>query len=624
MSKPEALLSGKPDYLSVIYKANNTLKDGLSNFNIVIQTDIHFTITGWNVLSEKQFETSDFIGKNLFRLFNIEFTEGSLHEHLVSLKQNGYWHGDIIYNTIEKRQFNLNCMVSYILNENQERVAMVFVAQDINTKKQKELINEAESKFDVLINSLPVGVMTILANGKIENCNRRGAEILGLSEDVIIGHFFSVSSWKAIRPDGTAFPIHQFPAAVSLQTGFPQRNVVLGIEKPFGGRVWLSLNSEALFRPGEQDPYAVLLSSCDITNFVISEKELMQSNERFYFVSKVTSDAIWDFDLITNQIYRSDAFSQISGYNQVDITENLDWWFDKIHPDDQQRVKKKLNDHLLLKKEKWDDEYRFVYADGTYKVLSDSGIILYRNNKPVRIIGAISDITKERELEKKLLFEQEQQKKALTQASIKAQEQEKTKISCELHDNVNQILMSAKLYMDTAKRIPEEADNLLDKAIEYQLMALQEIRHLSRSLSTPSIATKGLQEIINEIVNNLSSLQHIHVDFSFEPLLDVQLNDDEKLTIYRVIQEQSSNIIKYADAKKVTIVVKKQDSMLLLLIADDGKGFDVGIPRKGIGMMNMNCRAAAHNGILTVSSSPGNGCILELSFPISEKIRDNT
>ncbi len=98
MSKPEALLSGKPDYLSVIYKANNTLKDGLSNFNIVIQTDIHFTITGWNVLSEKQFETSDFIGKNLFRLFNIEFTEGSLHEHLVSLKQNGYWHGDIIYN----------------------------------------------------------------------------------------------------------------------------------------------------------------------------------------------------------------------------------------------------------------------------------------------------------------------------------------------------------------------------------------------------------------------------------------------------------------------------------------------------------------------------------------------
>ncbi|HWR33420.1 MAG TPA: PAS domain-containing protein, partial [Chitinophagaceae bacterium] len=617
MSKPEVLLSGKPDYLSVIYKANNHLKDDSTNFNIVIQTDIHFTVTRWNVISEKQFDSPDVIGKNLFRLFNIEFTEGNLHEHLISLKQNGYWSGEIIYNFVEGRQSKLNCLVSYIINESQERVAILFVAQGLNNKKQKQKLNEVESKFDVLINSLPIGVMKIGVDGRIVTCNRKGAEILGLSENVIIGHSFSVNSWKTIRPDGSPFPVHQFPSVVSMQTGFPQRNVVIGIEKPIGDMVWLSINTEALFRPGEQDPYEVLVSFSDITNFVKSEKELQVGNERFYYVSKVTSDAIWDFDLVTNQIYRSDAFSQISDYRQNDIAESLDWWFNKIHPDDQQRVKNKLNDHLLLKKERWDDEYRFEYADGTYKILRDSGIILYKNNKPVRIIGAISDITKERELEQQLLYEKEQQQKALTQAAIKAQEQEKANISCELHDNVNQILMSAKLYMDTAKRTPDEANQLLDQAIKYQLIAMQEIRRLSRTLSAPGNDSRGLQSLIGDIINNLRSLLQIDVHFSFDPLLEEQLNDDEKLTIYRIIQEQSNNIIKYSEATSVTVSVTGKDRLLHLLIADNGKGFNLSEAGKGIGMVNMNIRAASHNGKLTVSSSPGRGCLLEVKFPFT-------
>ena len=87
--------------------------------------------------------------------------------------------------------------------------------------------------------------------------------------------------------------------------------------------------------------------------------------------------------------------------------------------------------------------------------------------------------------------EQVQRHKAITQATISAQEKEKTNISRELHDNVNQILMSTKLFIDTARRTPEKSNELLDKAIEYQLLALQEIRKISKSFSTSNVKTVG-------------------------------------------------------------------------------------------------------------------------------------
>jgi PAS domain S-box-containing protein len=392
----------------------------------------------------------------------------------------------------------------------------------------------------------------------------------------------------------------------------------------------LSVNSEALIKPGSFEPYAVVVSFSDITDFITTEKELLRSNERFHYVTRITSDAIWDIDLSTNEIYRSENFCRLSGYTPDEIGSNLNWWFDKIHPEDQERVKRKLDEELYLKNERWEDEYRFEYADGTYKVISDSGIILYKEGKPVRILGAIRDITEEKMLKKQLADEQAQKQMAVTQAALKAQEEEKTRISRELHDNVNQILMSAKLYMETAQQSPDKAELLLDKAVEYQLLALHEIRKLSRSLSTPGITTAGLQDSVGDIVHNLRALQQVSVDFIFDARLEERLNEEEKLTIYRVIQEQTSNIIKYAAATSVKIEVKAEDifedntgereikSQLILVIEDNGKGFDTSVNqyKKGIGIINMNSRAQAHGGTLTITSSPGNGCLLELRFPL--------
>ena len=619
MSKLNTARSGGTGHLSVIHKASLTTSTGIDSMDdAVLQTDLDFNITGWNSAVEALHGQPGAMGKNLFNLIDIDFLNDNVHHVRKHLSANGYWTGEVLFKRYDGQQIYFRTTVTYIIDEKGKPMAVMIVCHNINDVKIKEKeLDAAKKKYDILMNTLPQGVMMINADGKIEACNKRGAEIFGLSEDEVLGKVLASPSWKAIKPDGSVFPLTEFPAVVSLQTGFPQRNVVMGIQQPDDTLVWVSVNSEALIQPGEFEPYAVVVSYTDITESKKTEEELKRSNERFYHVAKVTSDAIWDVDLSTNKIYRSGAFRRLSGYASEQIDSNLNWWFYKVHPEDRERVKNKLNQHIEKGMERWDDEYRFECADGSYKSLFDSGIILYKAGKPVRILGAIKDLTEQRRLEKQLMDEQVQRHKAITQATIAAQEQEKTNISRELHDNVNQILMSAKLFMDTAKRIPEQSSELLDKAIEYQLLALQEIRKLSKSLSTSNVKTVGIKESIGDIVNNMKLLQQLDVQLIFNERVEDKLSDDQKLMLFRVIQEQTNNIIKYAEARSVQIMINETNNMVRLVISDDGVGFDTSNKNtKGIGFINIISRADVYNGKINIVSSPGHGCTLEICFPI--------
>ncbi len=621
MSKLNAIHSVGTDYMSVIHKASlttNASPDKQSD-DAVLQTDLEFNITGWNSSAEEIHGQPGAMGKNLFHLVDIDFVNDNQDEMQQALAAKGFWSGEVLFKRYDGQQIYFHTTATYIIDEKAQPVAIMIVSHNINNLKNKEKqLEAATKKYEILMNTLPQGVMMINADGKIEACNKRGAEIFGLTEDEVLGKILASPSWKAIKVDGSVFPLTEFPAIVSLQTGFPQRNVIMGIQHPDETLVWVSVNSEALIQPGEFEPYAVVVSYSDITESKKTDEELRKSNERFYHVSKVTSDAIWDVDLTTNKIYRSGAFRKLSGYSAEQIDSSLNWWFNKVHPDDRERVKNKLNEQVQKGVERWDDEYRFECADSSYKYLLDSGIILYKAGKAVRILGAIRDLTEQKKLEKQLLDEQVQRHKAITQATIAAQEQEKATISRELHDNVNQILMSGKLFMDTAKRMPEQSNELLDKAIEYQLLALQEIRKLSKSLSTSNVKTVGLKESVEDIVKNMKLLQQVDVEFIFNEKVDEKLTDEQKLMLFRIIQEQTNNISKYAEAKSVQIMINQANNVLHLVISDDGVGFDTSDKStKGIGFINIISRADVYNGKVNIISSPGNGCTLEICFPIN-------
>ncbi|MBL0269256.1 MAG: PAS domain S-box protein [Chitinophagaceae bacterium] len=587
----------------------------------IIQTDLQFRITGWNARFTDLFgNPAAESSKNLFDFFSNRFIQQLKGKMVSSLWQNGWWSGEALFEREEGKIIPLHLTVCKLINDAHKPIGFQLVGHVINDLKIKAAqLEDARFTFDALLNILPDGIILVGADGLVNSCNRRGLEILGLKEKEVIRRKSASKSWKICQLDGTPFPVLSFPSVISRETGAPQRNVIMGIERPGGKRGWISVNAEALIRPGDISPYPVVLTFSDITEFVTNEQELLRINERFRHITRITSDAIWDLDLIRNEIYRSEAFNRLSGYSHEEIGSSLSWWFDKVHPLERERVKSNLEEKLRQKAERWDDEYRFECADQSYKTLRDSGIILYADGLPVRMLGAIRDITIESKLKQQLAIEQEEKVHAMAIATIMAQEEEKSRISRELHDNVNQILMSAKLFIESAIQSPEKSNTQLQKAIEYQLMALQEIRKISRSLSIHGTSNEGLKESILDIIRNLEEWQQISVKFRFDERLENELSAEEKLTVYRVVQEQTNNIIKYAEAKQVAITLSAGLNDLRLQIRDDGKGFDMAQleKRKGIGIFNMENRAWAHHGRFKIKSEPGQGCTIDMRIPIA-------
>ncbi len=134
------------------------------------------------------------------------------------------------------------------------------------------------------------------------------------------------------------------------------------------------------------------------TNIKINE-----SNKRYDIVSKATSDIIWDWRIREDHIIWSKGLEDNFGFNKNQIGNNSNWWFENIHPEDSIKMSIRLYSFLEQKTERWQDQYKFKCADGTYKHVLDRGFILKdENGESFRMIGAIQDITKQKEEEQRL------------------------------------------------------------------------------------------------------------------------------------------------------------------------------------------------------------------------------
>lgn len=131
--------------------------------------------------------------------------------------------------------------------------------------------------------------------------------------------------------------------------------------------------------------------------------EIKESNERYDIVAKATSDTIWDWQIENDSFIWNKGIEVVFGYKKEEVGTTSKWWFDRIHPEDSLKMSVKLYSFLEQRTEKWQDEYRFQCADGSYKYVFDRAFLVKdANGKPIRMIGAIQDITKQKEEEQRL------------------------------------------------------------------------------------------------------------------------------------------------------------------------------------------------------------------------------
>jgi signal transduction histidine kinase len=219
---------------------------------------------------------------------------------------------------------------------------------------------------------------------------------------------------------------------------------------------------------------------------------------------------------------------------------------------------------------------------------------------------------KKQRLEKELEDQRVEKQQQITKAILEAQEEERRSIGAELHDNINQILGTASLFLSTALQEEAARSEMIKKSKDCISSGIEEIRKLSKRLVTPAFISTGLKQAIENLTNDIRDLKKINIRTELDELVDVLLHDTLKLNLYRIIQEQLNNILKYANASEIVVQVTIRNDNVTLLINDNGKGFDPGIQSKGVGMINIQNRAELFNGKMEVNSAPGKGCSLKV------------
>ncbi len=253
---------------------------------------------------------------------------------------------------------------------------------------------------------------------------------------------------------------------------------------------------------------------------------------------------------------------------------------------------------------------------GGLLAVSIFGFLIYKNTKRKQ---RIAEQERELEIQKKEKILKEQELNAID-AMIEGQEKERQRLASDLHDSVGATLSAAKLQFDhlaknkdkltSLEELFEKTGNLLDEAYT-------EVRSMAHLKNSGVIAKKGLLPAVEKLAKNASTQQGLKIevqDFGLTEKLEASL----EISIFRIIQELVTNIIKHAHASEANISITQHEDTLSIIVEDDGRGFD---PRamhdsEGMGLGSIEKRVEHLEGTMEVDSTPGKGTNILIDIPI--------
>ena len=231
---------------------------------------------------------------------------------------------------------------------------------------------------------------------------------------------------------------------------------------------------------------------------------------------------------------------------------------------------------------------------------------------PLAIITAIEKIESEINLENQKTLNI----KKKTNAVLVAQEIERSEMSSELLENISQILAASNLYIDCAINDISKRSLFMQNSKKYILMAIDEIKKISHVIMPPILEEIGLIDSLDNWIAFKQQQMGMNIIKEWKNFDNHAASNQLQLTIYRIVQEQLKNTVKYSAAQNVYISLEQTAKVIELIIKDDGVGFDTLKGTGGVGLQNITTRAEIHNGTVLLESEPGKGCLLKIVFPL--------
>jgi PAS domain S-box-containing protein len=478
-------------------------------------------------------------------------------------------------------------------------------------------------------NSLQANIIFIVADGRIVSVNKAAYRLLGYSKKELLtknrkdifsisedGYKEMISKRKArghakgdmsvITKNGKLLPCQITSVIFQDEDGID--NSIMGIVD-LRERMSKQKHIDVEYQKVVDDNIVIAQSKSDC--------QQAENNDWIKSIANVSYDVIWDWDIVTNLITFGNNYEKIFGIKLPDNTITFKEWLGLFQVEERRILEGKINKIFESGKKNWKATYQFTCPDGDIgRVISHANVIRDNDDKAIRMIGVIRDMSKMHKLEGILGQEIIIRKQQITDAITEAKEMERSDIGKELHDNINQLLAASMLYLDMARKDLKNGEIYLIHSSEYTLSAIEEIRKLTKGLTAGAVANFGLCGAIEEICEDTMETYPVKINYKLEHSLEGTLSEKFKLNIFRILQEQLNNIRKHAKASMIDIVLSKTKETIAMSISDNGVGFDTSKKWQGIGVGNIVSRAGLYKGIANFISGLGKGCRLIVNFPV--------
>jgi PAS domain S-box-containing protein len=346
-----------------------------------------------------------------------------------------------------------------------------------------------------------------------------------------------------------------------------------------------------------------------------SETELRESEKRFRIMANTTPSLVWMCDKNGAITFLNERRIDFTGSSSEAGFDDI--WKTFVHPDDLEHVVK-AKAEALQRQERFSREYRLRRHDGVYRWMFD--VAAPRSDaegKFAGFIGSASDIT-----------DQKLAQEALEKVGgrlIEAQEQERSRIARELHDDICQRLALISLELQQTHERSDDGDGeTRARIVDIQQHCSEvagDVQALSHQLHSSKLDYLGLASALRSFCREFSIQKSTSIEFKDENVPS-DLPRDVSLCLFRVAQEALSNAVKYSGTTRISMDLRGTTANLRLEIRDAGVGFDVEEAKAhaGLGLVSMQERVRLVNGTFSVKSKRNQGTTIEAIVPLQAKV----
>jgi PAS domain S-box-containing protein len=499
--------------------------------------------------------------------------------------------------------------INVLVGELRRSMARTLVAQRAAEKQRTEIdARENDERFRWAMNSVALGVYTLDEHGLVTYMNPAAEGILGWTATELRGrNIHDVVHYK--RQDDTPIPAGECRVLRVLQDGIEVCECADTYIRRDGSFFPVVYSSSPLIKDGRIA--GLVVGFRDDTHRQKAEGELRDSEGRFRQIANAAPVMIWITDVKGQVTYFNHTWLNFTGLTIEEASGA--GWEKATHPDDVERCRDAYLD-AAARREPFRVEQRLQRYDGKYRWTLTTGAPRYSpNGLFMGYIGTGTDVTEQKLAQEAL--------STVSQRLIEAQEEERARISREIHDDINQRLALLSFALgDLEKDASLLTGDVKEKIsqISQEVFNLgRELQFLSHRLHPPKLEYLGLDRAAASLCEEVSAQQGVKVRFrSMNVPRDIPPRI--ALCIYRVLQEALQNALKHSDAKRAGVTLYGDGDRIELTVRDSGIGFDPedAIKGRGLGLASVNERLKAVGGQLTIVSAPKRGTRIHALVPL--------